>query len=306
MKVPSKAKKKLFALDVIRFRLSRARMIHLRTKPMFQAWDKQWVSYTRKSGILNKAEREAKRIREVQGLVKSAIPMEKGMAIALDDFGAWLDDRVLFPFDTPKTTTKRIHDGLVKTAEKYAPFPKRGLGLAVSLSLQDPAYAAILEGRDNLITVGTAKTRFEQIKTTIRDEFIRHGRNAEEVRRALLPVFRDAYRNQGLLIARTEVHHIIGKANFETFKANGFEFKSWYCAGNKPCDVCLGRWAEGTIPFGDAWGDGAMDAGDSHPNCFCMIVPENQGATPLHPVAFEGIEVPDAALERGYWERVAV
>jgi len=254
------------------FRLIMEEHIHSALWPMMRRRKIVFWRYINTTNVLELIYEDAQWTRAREGEFKAKNPIE-------DRGELYIAYATTFPFEEPRTgDTEVILRELKNAYEGQAIQTTYGLtGMEVGFILRDPAILQAIEARRNLITVGTAKTQWTNIKRSLRDDFYGQGLGVREVRRKFQTYFDDAYTasdGQAMVIARTETRWVTGQANFDTMQANGVEAADWYAAGPRPCAICLACERDSPQRLGDGFGPrGWKSEADSHPGCFCLLLP---------------------------------
>jgi len=245
------------------YRLMREESLHQRLwTVLFSQWKRQWNRHVRDKRIYERLEEAATKYR---AQLKKA---DKPSATLM------VERMVGWPFKEPTVAGNKILvQELVDGYNGGVAMATRDItGLAIDFRLRNPAMLAEIQRAGEKIVVGAAKTQVERIRNTLRQEFFEKGKGAREVRRIFRTHFEDAYRGQGIVIARTETKNIIGQANLDAMVHNGVEGKGWRTSSGNPCDECAsidGEEVGATESFSNGWESEA----DSHPSCMCYVYP---------------------------------
>ena len=248
------------------YRLMREESLHQRLwTVLFSQWKRQWNRHVRDKRIYERLEEAATKYR---AQLKKA---DKPSATLM------VERMVGWPFKEPTVAGNKIlvqelvdgYNGGVAMATQNI------TGLAIDFRLRNPAMLAEIQRAGEKIVVGAAKTQVERIRNTLRQEFFEKGKGAREVRRMFRTQFEDAYRGQGMLIARTETKNIIGQANMDAMVHNGVEGKGWRTTSENPCEGCQGN--DGVeVGVSESFPNWGESEADSHPGCYCYVYPVAQ------------------------------
>jgi len=244
------------------YRLMRERSLYVALWPSFSRWKREWNQYARRKRIYERLEAAATEYRAK--LKKAKGPDPKLM----------VERMVAWPFKAPTVEGNKILvKELVDSYNGGVGVATRNItGLAIDFRLRNPAMLAEITRAGEKIVVGAAKTQVERIRNTLRQEFFDKGKGAREVRRMFRAHFDDAYRGQGMLIARTETKNIVAQANLDAMVHNGVEGKGWRTTSGNPCEGCEGN--DGVeVGVSESFPNWGESEADSHPGCMCYVYP---------------------------------